>query len=233
MEDTMKRHLLAGMALLALAAPAYAADLPPPILKAPVSSALQCTVAACNGPFVGVTVIGTISNLDIIGQGVSGSFLAGGGDIGINAGWQWWNGSYFAAAEVVGAYAMANPNSPIGPGNSKRFEGGALIELGGGLSAFFPTPGPTPAPSQGPVSLGSFNAILAGHLASPYVALGPWFSTTGKEGAATGVGAKFVLAPGITADLKYLFIKYKSDQINPMTNQTSDNRALFSVSKAL
>jgi opacity protein-like surface antigen len=199
-----KMLLAAAMSLAVL--PAFAVDMS---TKAPAKQS-TCTVTDCSGPFLGFNVAGVGSNLDILGSGISNSVFAGGGMIGGNAGYQLWNGQFFAAAELS-ADARFNPSGMAGAVNDKFLVLG-LVKVGAALGNLFGagTPGTTtsPTPSQAPINL----AIIPGTaMLSPYALLGGAWSQRGT-GWATGAGSEFLLAKGWNLDVKYVHINYAGGQ---------------------
>src|ERR1700729_1488012 len=105
------RKLLPLLGLLA-ATSAFAADLPKPLVKAPVKPApVVCSLTQCNVWFLGAGMFGAGSNIDIIGQGISNSVFANGGMVLADAGAQaWYNGIFLGAENMVG-WAFGSPSS--------------------------------------------------------------------------------------------------------------------------
>lgn len=205
----MKKFLLAGAALLALATTSHAADMgvKPLLFKAPV---VTCTQMSCSGWFVSADLTGVGSNADIIGQGLSNSVFAGGGMIGGSFGYQFWNGTYFGAVEAGCSYDASSTFTLAG---NKRYFCNQTIKLGGALSGLIPTSAPTP--SQGPASI-SIPSALENALIAPYVLVGaaerPW--GTGWD---TGAGAQFIIASGWNLKLEYHYIKYGTGSTAPIS----------------
>ncbi len=229
----MRKLLLqAGVALAVanlIVASAPAADLPVKAFAFPTS---QCTALACSGFYVGGTLIGAGSNMDVLGNGINGSVFAAGGAIGLDAGYQFWNGNYFFAFEVFGAYDVAkNEQVAPGMGNQSRWIFGQVAKLGVGLQGLLgaPTQVAGATPSQGVTPIG-IPASLANSLLSPYVQVGaverPW-----GTGWATGAGADFIIANGWNLDLSYLYVKYDNAQVNPIQSQQSENLLKLSLNR--
>jgi opacity protein-like surface antigen len=201
--------LLFALALGLASPPVQAADVGVPVLKAPALKQSTCTVTDCSGLFVGFNVAGVGSNLDILGSGINNSVFAGGGMIGGNAGYQLWNGQFFAAAEFS-VDARFNTNMAGAPND--KFLALGLVKAGAALGNLFGagTPGTTtsPTPSQAPINL----AIIPGTaMLSPYALLGGAWSQRGT-GWATGAGSEFLLAKGWNLDVKYIHINYAGGQ---------------------
>lgn len=185
-----------ALALLLFAPlPATAADMIP--LKAPVRAmAADCTQLDCTGWIVGANIIGTGSNLDIVGSGVNGSIFAGGGLIGVDAGYQLWNGKFFAGAAVSFDYD-ANLSGNV---NQGRYLAMGLFQAGLGLSGIF-----SPAPANsGPIGIPS---QIASALLSPYLQFGVAQRARGTAWV-SGAGAEFGLSQTWVLRLDYLHLNY-------------------------
>lgn len=201
---------------------AEAADMPLAV-KAPAVVVDPCSLTSCSGWYVGAALIGAGSNLDILGSGINGSVFAGGGMIGVNAGYQLWNGRFFAAAEVLGAYDAA---SNVANGGNQRYFFAEVVKFGMGLQNLFSN-GVGVTPSQGPVAIPN---ILASSLLSPYVQFGvaerPW-----GTGWISGAGADFTLGAGYNLDLSYMFIKYNTPALNAITLDRNENLLKLSLNR--
>src|SRR5215467_13864788 len=104
----MKKLLLATV-FAAIAVPAMAADLPVRRgLATDPTVPVPCGAMACSGIYVGGHVEGEGSNADILGSGINGSIFANGAGLGLHAGYQLWNGSFFAAGEIGGTYNVGS-----------------------------------------------------------------------------------------------------------------------------
>jgi opacity protein-like surface antigen len=202
---------IGGAALFAPLGGAFAADLPAVTAKAPPVTAKappvpfvtqSCTTAlSCSGFYAVGSLAGLGGNADILGQGINGSIFAGGGMIGFGAGAQFWNGSYFFAAELSGDLESQTKAgvTNFAPGG---FSGLALVKLGGNAAALFgASGGGTPSPSQGPITI---PAELVASLMSPYVQFGDVIRKNGSQWV-TGAGAQFFIAPKWTLDVGYLY----------------------------
>jgi opacity protein-like surface antigen len=239
MGETIMRYASAALRLIIvlllavfvfLAPAARAADMPLAVPDTPVYTkavpkrltlaSTPCTVLSCSGFYGGVTVLGSGSNLDIIGGGINNSVLAGGATAGVDAGYQLWNGQWFADIEAFIGYTLnANNNQVTAPANANHWAAYQVVDVGYGLSNLFGTNGNAPSPSQGPVTIPT---ALASTLISPFISFGacerPWGTAW-----CTGAGAAFVLAPQWELKIRYLYANYSNAQVNLNTTQQSDN----------
>lgn len=198
--DANTNKIAAGLAgalaflMLAMPAPVYAADLLP--LKAPARVVVaDCTQLDCTGWLIGANIIGTGSNLDILGSGINGSVFAGGGLVGIDGGYQLWNGKFFAGA-TASIDLDANMN---GAANSGRYLAMGLFQAGIGLSGIF-----SPTPGTGPVGIPN---QIASALLSPYIEFGVAQRSRGTAWV-SGAGAEFGLSAAWLLRLDYLHLNY-------------------------
>lgn len=192
------------LALLMTTSLASAADLK---LKAPNAlPKVTCDVTMCSGFFGGFNITGVGSNLDILGSGINNSVFAGGGALGVNGGYQFWNGNLFFAGEVMGDYDFQQPG--LVDSNKNRFFAAGLVKAGVGLGNLLGIGNPESAgagtPSQGPINL----ALIPGTaLLSPYVTTGgAW--RNGRQGWVTGAGTEFIISQGWNLDISYMHINY-------------------------
>lgn len=177
---------------------AYAADMP---VKAPfVAATPSCTVTQCSGFYVGASLAGLGTNADILGSGLNGSVFGDGGGVGIQGGYQLWNGNFFAAAEIAATYYVPTRGATGNVG--QQFQGLELIKVGYGLQNLFNAG--TPGASQGPVAIFS---TLQANLISPYVVFGASNRSFGT-GWVTGAGAEYTLGNGYNAFAEYLRAQY-------------------------
>lgn len=207
-----------AFAMLAMPAPALAADLSPMLLKAPVH-ATDCTRLDCTGWIIGANIIGTGSNLDILGSGVNGSVFAGGGLIGVDGGFQFWNGKYFAGA-LASIDLDANMN---GKAQNGRYLAMGLFQAGIGLTGVFasdPTTGPVGIPSQ-----------IASALLSPYLQFGVAERARGTAWV-SGAGAEFGLSKTWVLRLDYLRLNYAHDTTAVVPLGVVDQSATENLVKA-
>jgi hypothetical protein len=173
-----------------------------------------CTNTSCTGWFVGGDITGSGSNMNILGSGIAGSVFAGGGGLGLNGGFQFWNGTYYFAADLFADYMLANSQVAPGVGNQNAWLLGEFADVGLGISSIFGTT-PNTAPVTIPQSIA--NALL-----SPYVKLGmlerPWGTAW-----ATGAGAAFILAQNWLLKTEYIYATYGNATVNPGQTQKTDN----------
>jgi opacity protein-like surface antigen len=203
----MKRLLLAGIGLAALTGLAGAADLPNPLLlptKAPV--AVPCTVTACSGPYIGGDVTAAGTDLAVLSGGLNTVITSTGASFGLIGGYQYWNGSLFAAVEVFVNYAQ-NPPQFEGLGVQSHLLTGELVKVGGNLGGLFGNGAAGTTPTQGPIS---FN-IPGWTMISPFVVAGD-VQRGHLNGVATGIGTEFIVGPGWNALVQYLHANYNGGQ---------------------
>jgi len=164
-----RSFILAAVTVHSLfAASAFAAD-SLPVKALPSLPAAVCAPGSCSGWYVGFGLVGNGTNADIIGNGINGSVFAAGGAMKVQGGYQFWNGAFFAAAEVGVGYEFTTPASAaLAPSQGSRFVGTELVKLG---YNFFPsTAAAVSLPSQSPVPLTVPANLLAN--TTPYLAFG-------------------------------------------------------------
>jgi hypothetical protein len=186
--------------------PAMAADQNPPArppLKAAAAAPAVCTVASCSGFYIGGHVEGVGSNADILGSGINGSIFANGAGLGLHAGYQLWNGNFFAAGEIGGTWYTGGTSIITDVANvDPRWSVDYLAKFGYGLQGLFNS---APAPSQGPVNvIQQLNAALI----SPYFLVGGRTRNFGS-GLATGGGVQYAIGGGWNAFAEYLHVNYE------------------------
>ena len=199
------RKLVLGILAVGLSvSSASAADLPL-VRKAPLAvvTPAVCTLNQCNVWFVGPSIMGMGSNIDIIGQGISNSVFANGGYVSANAGAQMWTNGMFLGVENMAGWSFGAPASVNGVGVTTQ--GGLDIlwfEAGGTLGDLFGS-GATPVP---------INTALAADLISLYFGTGPaqpfGSSSLGTKSFWTsGAGARYLLptARPMMLDIKYIY----------------------------
>lgn len=209
-----KRSILALAALAALSSHAFAADVSFPV-KAPLLPVSTCVAGACSGFYAGFGVLGDGSNVDIVANGVNGSVFSTGGVLKVQGGYQFWNGSWFAALDASLGYEYTSKVSaglPIVAGvGGSRIVGTELVKLG---YNFLPgTANAITPPSQSPVPLMVPANLLAS--STPYFTFGG-LQRRGKNEWVSGVGVQTVIAAGWSTDLKYLHAP--SQQGEPATS---------------
>jgi hypothetical protein len=203
----MRKILIVGAAIAALAAlalPAEAQTLP---VKALPSTANPCQVAtastplSCTGGYVGGGIGGEGSNADIIGSGIAGSVFAGGVTPWLDAGYQYVNGNWLLAGELDLGYGIGSAATINGTGtnfNGLRTE--ILFKAGGNISALFGNQVPITVPA-------SLQQALLGLYAGEGVA---WWQLPGTfaTGNVSAVGALFDFGPHLFGDLRYEFTNF-------------------------
>lgn len=233
----MKRFLalLAGTALCGSAMAANL-NLKAPAYVAPVCSAGSTAMApSCSGFYAGLNVQGIGSNLDILGSGINNSVFAAGGLVGLDVGYQFWNGTFFLAGEGQIDYDFQN-NALSAEPFQQRWDANILMKAGVGLSNVIgigqPNTTGMPTPSQGPINL----AVIPGTaFMSPYAVVGGAFKS-GQQGWITGAGAEWILAQGWNLDIYYHHINWNAAPAGAITGATvtpsvTENRVGFSFNR--
>jgi opacity protein-like surface antigen len=196
-----KAIYIGAVGLALSGAPAGAADLAVKAVgAAPVSTFVPCATAQCTGFYVGGTVGGIGSNADILGSGINGSIFAGGAELGLHVGYQIWNGSFFAAAEVGGDIDVGGTTVIGSVANVKPYSATYVAKLGYGLNNLFGS-GP-PATTQPTIF-----QTLASSLISPYFEVGGKTRNFGT-GFVSGAGVEYVIGPHWNAYAEYQHINY-------------------------
>lgn len=213
----MKRLLIL---LTLLASPAYAADVLVPAKPLPKVLAYQCTQFSCSGFYVGPNLLGVGADITDVTSGVPASAFTSGGGLGVDAGYQFWNGQFFFAGEVFGDFTALN----LGTGNGFKntWIAGEVGKFGMGLSGVLGQAVPAQtAPSQSPVPVSVPNS-LSTSMMSPYVAVGaverPW-----GTGWAVGGGISYILAQNWNLDIMYLNVNYNNANINSLVTEQREN----------
>lgn len=195
-----KRSFLALACAAALCSPAFAADVPFPV-KSPLK-VTNCAPGACSGWYVGFGILGDGSNVDIVANGVNGSVFSTGGVLKVQGGYQFWNGSWFAALDASVGYeytTSVSANAPVVGSAGSRVVGTELVKLG---YNFFPsTASAITPPAQSPVPMTVPANLLAS--STPYFTFGG-MQRRGRNEWVSGVGVQTVIAAGWSTDLKYL-----------------------------
>jgi|SRR5580700_3845386 hypothetical protein len=162
-------------------------------ISAPAPVATSCEQLSCTGFYLSGVVYGIGGNAAIIQNGIQNSIFAGGGDIGLNAGWQYWDGKYFIGFDIDGMVESQNTARVVGfAGNSGAAVGMIHIKIGGNLANLIAA---GPAPIGVPSQLSS--AIMASYIDN---------CTAIRKGGTQycgGAGTQFWLAPKVTMDLLY------------------------------
>lgn len=200
-----------------LASPAFAADLP---IKAKAFSITTpgCTITSCSGWYAGIGLSGDGTNANIIGNGFNGSVFAAGMGLDVHAGYQLWNGTYFAAAEA-GIGNQFQPTQSLSSLGSS-LEGYEKVKLGIGLSGLLGGALAPATPSQAPTGI-NIPATIANTLMSPYVQIGAQ-QRKGISQMISGAGAEFLLASHWNLDIGYTYA-------SAVGSLSSENKVKMSV----
>lgn len=218
-------NAIPAMAFLAFAlflshGEARAADMPVPINKAAPFATGVCTVTSCSGFYLGGNIMGAATGVQPA-SGIDGNAFANGASFGAQAGYQLWNGQYFAAAEIWGDYSA--PSGAVNSGSSK-FLTGEFVKLGIGLNnSLFATN--APSASQGP-TLSNFQA----NLISPYAIIGA-VNRKGGTGTAAGGGSEFTLGNGYNLFAEYIHVTYNGVSVAPGEAVKTDNLVRLGVNR--
>lgn len=194
-----------------LSADAAAIKLPtkaaPFVVKIPST---PCGAAGCTGWHADFSVMNAGTGVNILNLG---SVNANGTFLGVGGGYQYWDGSYWAGARVMGAYDVAGSGNVGNVGNMFGFEG---VELGGNLFGLF---GLAPPQTNGVLS-----ALTA---AIPTADVGAC-----QHGKASGycAGASlhyFLPNTPLEIRLSYLNAQYGTTNIVPNQTMSVENLVLF------
>lgn len=193
----------AAAALLAYSTwAARAADLP---IKAPAApfNFGPCSQTMCTGPTLGFHITGEGSNADILGSGLNGSVFKDGAGLGIDAGYQFWNGNLFVAAEIGATYYTGTSSfmtqfTGVNPNWSVDY----VVKTGYGLHGLFDTS--TVSPASGPVTP---LQALNGAMITPFVTIGGR-KRDGLDGFLAGAGVEYTLGGHSAVNVEYRHINY-------------------------
>ncbi len=169
------------------------------VLKAPVvatpAPVVKCLQLYCAGFYLGGVVYGIGGNAAILQNGINNSIFAGGADIGLNAGWQYWDSKYFFAVDVDGMMESKNTAGVSHfAGNSGAAVGMVHFKLGGNLANLIVGAGTSPfAPP----------AQLATSIMASYIDVACTAFRKGGTQFCSGVGTQFWLANNLTLDVLY------------------------------
>jgi opacity protein-like surface antigen len=200
-----KSLILVGAILGALtfAPQARAADLAVKAINNALTSPTPCVVQNCSGWYGGFGVLGDGSNADIVGNGLNGSVFAAGGAIKAQGGYQFWNGSWFAALDLGVGYEFTtnvSANAPVVNAGGSKFIGLETVKLG---YNFFPSTQMAPVtPSTSPVQALAPANILSN--TTPYFRFGG-MQRKGVNMWVNGAGVQTVIAANWTSDVSYLY----------------------------
>jgi outer membrane immunogenic protein len=199
-EHVMKKILLGAAALIAFAAPAFAADLPPrPYAKAPAYTAPE-VVYNWTGFYIGGNVGGAFAGNNGL-NGSDGRFMGG-----VQGGFDY----QFAPNWVVGAEAqydwLTHNNN-----NGAQFTGGTVVtantnQLGSATGRLGYTWGPALLYAKGGFAWRDSNNIGVVNAAGVAVP----FATSGnrKDGYTVGAGLEYMFAPNWSAKAEYQYYNF-------------------------
>lgn len=138
-----------------------------------------CLSTACTGFYAGAFFGGLGNNVNVLGNGINGSFNSGGMMPGGNIGWQYYDGKFMFGLEFDGGYQFAS-NVAV-PGAATSFNGPFGIiqaKFGASLSQLAP-------------SFSIPNLPLT--IITPYLAGGEMMQQHGGTGGVAGGGIEFQL----------------------------------------
>lgn len=215
-----KRSLLAFAAIMSpFVTPATAADL---VVKTPVARSFAalaldapCSQNGCSGFYAGAQTSGSGTGVNVLNLG---SFNAGGTYMGVNGGYQFFNGVYWLGIGAKIEYAVVVPPSNIVGGSFSNklfaFEG---AEFGGNLLSLF---------NVAPVNLPGFLAT-----AVPTIKIGACQNGNFLRGYCSGAAAHFFVPNSRwTIDAEYLNAQYGLTQTSPGVTANTENRGSLGFS---
>lgn len=208
----MKRAILAVVLSIFLPAIAVAGDL---AVKAPVlayTAPDPCSNAGCSGFYIGAELDGAGVGVNILNLG---SLSANGMWMGMTAGYQFFNGTYWLGAKVSADYSVVMPAFVSGFQNHMfTFEG---VELGGNLTNMLNL-----APITLPAWLGT---------AVPTILIGACQNGSKLSGYCAGAGAHFFIPKSRwTIDVQYLNAQYGNTTLAVGQTAATENRGTFGFS---
>lgn len=207
---------LAIMLVLSLA-PARAADLQDkaPAFTLPSVPSNPCTASGCTGLYGGAFFGGLGDNVNVLGNGINGSFNSGGMLPGVDVGWQYFDGKFYLGLEADVGYQFASSQALAGAVGS--FNGPFSIvqaKVGASLSALAP-------------SLVSSTSSLPLTIITPYLAGGEMMQQHGGTGGVGGGGILFQLG---TDGANFLDVEYLNGGGAGSTgNSTATDNNIFRV----
>jgi opacity protein-like surface antigen len=216
--------LCAGSLLIGFA-PARAVDAAPPLpVPAPAAVTVApkfslpaftpCTTIACTGWYGGFNIAGISTNVNVLAGGINGSLAAGGQNIGIQGGYQYWNGTFFFGPEVAIDYTYGGTPGPVAGQSSPRYLAAEIIKLGTPFATFF---GSAPAPA----STAGLSSILTANTIAPYIFFGAAQSGWGTTGMVGGAGVTFAIdQQHWFVDARYENYQFPSGASNCATGQS-------------
>lgn len=206
--------LVAALLLASMIPFAQAADLS---TKAPVvipAPGVNCDLSGCTGAYLGAQVSGSGTGINVLNLG---ALNAGGTYMGANAGYQFYNGTYFLGAGAQVEYQVGVAQGDVVSGFSNKlfaFEG---VEFGGSLSNLF--------------GIAALNLPAFLSTAVPTVKVGACQHGSQLSGYCAGAGAHFFVPNSRwTIDAEYLNAQYGSTQVSPTVTANTENRGSFGFS---
>lgn len=187
---------LCGAWLVAAPAPAMAADMP---LKAPVLARSQpCTITWCTGFFIGGNLANAGGNFDVLGTGLTGLAQNGLG-MGAQAGYEFWNGQWYAAlqADIDSDLAL---NAMPGTSFKNRLTYGVRARLGYSLASAFG------AATNG-TAVPTLPQQLLQSLMTPYINVGEVWRHS-QPALVSGAGVEALIATSWTINADYYHYSY-------------------------
>lgn len=204
---------LFAVALAMLVAPsAHASDLNLKSKRAFAYTPAPCLPTSCSGFFAGMNLSGTMTNANVIGNGINGSLAGGGQSIGVQAGYQFANGAWFFGPEIDANYVVAG--SAVPGASPSKYRVGEYMKVGTSLATLFGMSATSATPNV--------PEKLAAQVISPYVIFGAVQSGIG-QGWATGAGVEFALAENWFVDSRYTYINYGNAAVTPTISVPSEN----------
>ena len=193
---------------------ARAADAAKPVPKLALAAFTPCTPIACTGWYGGFNIAGISTNVNVLAGGINGSVAAGGQNIGVQGGYQFWNGTYFFGPEVAIDYTYGGTSGPVAGQSSPHYLAEEIIKLGTPFSTFF---GSAPAPAN----TTGLSSILTANTIAPYIFFGAAQSGWGTTGMVGGAGVTFAIdQQHWFVDARYENYQFPSGASNCATGQS-------------
>jgi hypothetical protein len=184
-------------------------------LKAPPKAAAPaCTVYLCKMWAVFFDISGHATNVNVIGEGVNGSLLAGGATPHIGAEGFVWNGTYAYGVAAGCGYSV----NVAGIGSAHGYDCFQEFEFGGSLGSLFNI-APANAPSP-----------IIGAMMFPSVVVGPEENSTVKVGWRAGANLRFLLDPSTILTVGYRAVSGGNSTVTGGVT-TTDNQTFVRVSR--
>lgn len=202
----MKKFLLVSLALIAGMIPAMAADLPAKALAQAPAVQPCASAGPCTGFTLGFHLEGAGSNADILGSGLNGSIFNDGVGLGVQAGYQFWNGQFFIAGEAGGTfYTGSNPALAAIAGLNTNWSADIVAKAGYGINGLFNSP---PANTQPITPIQALN----GAMLTPYFIVGERFRDH-LNGFIAGAGIAYSLGGHSEVFVDYKHVTYNQNTL--------------------